>query len=185
MKWADKPFMVQTILSGSAEHVEQWIAQITDAGKQKPMNDVYLSSKKVTQTQTTKLTGKFLQSYHRGKKIYEVNCFSCHGNDGEGLLDMGPPLAKSDWVTGSPDVISKIILKGMEGEITVAGKKYMPKIPMMAFESTMTDEQIADTITYIRNSWGNEASPVNAKSVQQVRGQISNKEDRYQETDLR
>jgi len=185
VKWADKPFLVPTLLSGSAKHVEQWIARIPDSEKQKVMQSAYLLSQEVTQVQPPKMADKYLKSYQRGKKIYEVNCFSCHGADGRGLLDMGPPLAKSDWVTGKPDVIAKIVLKGMQGEITVSGKKYQPKIQMLAFEAIMTDEQIADTVTYIRNSWGNKASPVDDKSVQRVRAEISKRATRYQEAELR
>jgi len=185
VKWAGKPFIVQTILSGSDKHVEQWIARIPDSDEQKVIQTAYLKSKKVTKIQPPKLAAKYLKSYHRGKKIYEINCFACHGKDGLGLLDMGPPLAKSDWVAGSPDTITKIMLKGMEGEITVSGKKYKPKISMMAFEAIMSDEQIADVSTYIRNSWGNNASPVDEKSVQRVRTETSKRATRYQEADLR
>lgn len=183
-KWADKPFLVQTLLSGSAEHLEEWIARIPDSDKQKVIQGAYLKSKKVTKAVPPKLADKHLKNYHRGKKIYEVNCFSCHGKDGLGLLDMGPPLAKSDWVTGDQDTIAKIVLKGMQGEIEVSGKKYQPKISMLAFEAIMTDEQIADVSTYIRNSWGNKASPVDKKSVQRVRGEISKRATQYQEADL-
>lgn len=185
VKWASKPFMVQTILSGSAHHIEQWIARIPDTDEQKAIQVAYQKSKEITKIQPPKMADKHLKSYYRGKKIYEINCFACHGKDGLGLLDMGPPLAKSDWVEGSPDTITKIMLKGMEGEITVSGKKYKPKISMMAFEAIMTDEQIADVSTYIRNSWGNKASPVGEKSVQRVRAETSKWATRYQEADLR
>ena len=88
-------------------------------------------------------------------------------------------------MTGEPDVIAKIILKGMQGEITVSGKKYQPKIPMLAFDAIMTDEQIADCITYIRNSWGNKASPMDAKEVKRIRAEISDRKTHYGEADLR
>jgi mono/diheme cytochrome c family protein len=77
------------------------------------------------------------------------------------------------------------VLKGMQGEIEVSGKKYQPKIPMLAFEAIMTDDQIADVTTYIRNSWGNKASPVDEKSVRRIRGEISKRATHYQEADLR
>ncbi len=184
MKWAGKPFLVPTLLSGSAEHVEEWMARIPDSDQQKVIQGAYLRSKKVNRELPPELQDQYLKSYHRGKKIYLVNCFSCHGKDGRGLLDMGPPLAKSDWVTGPPDVIAKIVLKGMQGEIKVSGKKYQPKIPMLAFEAIMTDEQIADVSTYIRNSWGNKASPVGEESVRRIRGEISKRATHYQESDL-
>lgn len=185
VKWAGKPFIVQTILSGSSKHIEEWIAQIPDSDEQKVIQVAYIKSKKVTEVLPPKLAGNHMESYNRGKKIYEINCFACHGNDGLGLLDMGPPLAKSDWVLGKPDTITKIMLKGMEGEITVSGKKYKPKVAMMAFEAIMSNQQIADVSTYIRNSWGNKASPVDEKSAQRVRAEISKRATRYQEADLR
>jgi cytochrome c2 len=185
MKWASKPFIVTTILSGSADHIEDWIAKIPDSDERKVIQTTYIKSKQVTKVLPTTLTGKHMKSYDRGKEIYEMSCFSCHGKDGLGLLDMGPPLANSDWVSGSPDIISKIILKGMEGEITVSGKKYTPKVSMMPFEAIMTDEQIADVSTYIRNSWDNKASPVDEKSVHRVRAETSKRTTRYQEADLR
>jgi mono/diheme cytochrome c family protein len=88
-------------------------------------------------------------------------------------------------VTGEPEVITKIILKGMQGAIEVSGKKYQPKIPMLAFEAIMNDEQIADVSTYIRNSWGNQASPVDEESVSLIRGETSKRKTHFQESDFR
>ena len=98
---------------------------------------------------------------------------------------MGPPLQKSDWVLGAPEIVAKIILKGMAGEITVSGKTYKPKVPMLPFESLMTDQQIADTITYIRNSWGNKAAPVSADKIQKIRADIKDRKTQYSEKELR
>lgn len=185
LKWADKPFLAPTLLSGSGDQLESWISKIPDSRKQENILQAYERSKKVNRDLPPELQDKYLKSYHRGKKIYLVNCFSCHGKDGRGLLDMGPPLAKSDWVSGDANVITKIILKGMQGPIEVSGKKYQPKIPMLAFEAMMTDEQIADVSTYIRNSWGNKASPVDEKSVSRLRGESSERKTHYQESDFR
>lgn len=185
LKWADKPFLVPTLLSGSGDHFESWISKISDSQKQGDIRQAYERSKKVNRDLPPELQDEYLKSYHRGKKIYLVNCFSCHGKDGRGLLDMGPPLAKSDWVIGDIDIMTKIILKGMQGPIEVSGKKYQPKIPMLAFEAIMTDEQIADVSTFIRNSWGNKASPVGEESVRQIREKISERKAHYQESDFR
>ncbi len=185
LKWGEKPFVIPSILSGSGDHLESWISRISDPGKQGAIRQVYERSKKVNRDLPPELQDDYLKSYLRGKKIYLVNCFSCHGKDGRGLLDMGPPLAKSDWVTGKPEVVSKIILKGMQGAIEVSGKKYQPKIPMLAFEAIMNDEQIADVSTYIRNSWGNQASPVDEESVSLIRGETSKRKTHFQESDFR
>ena len=98
---------------------------------------------------------------------------------------MGPPLHKSDWVNGDAKIITKIILKGMEGEIIVSGKKYKPKIPMLAFEAIMTDKQIADVLTYVRNSWGNKSTSVSEKSVQAIRKNLLKVKKRFQQSDFR
>ena len=184
-KWHEKSFFDKTILSGSGEHIEEWISKLPDSNEKKQIQNLYRSSKKVKSTLAPKLQKEYLASFNRGKKIYLQNCFSCHGKEGRGLLDMGPPLVKSDWVKGSPEIIAKIILKGMVGEITVSGKVYKPKIPMLAFEGIMNDKQIADVMTYIRNNWGNKASAVSENFVKDIRLKTKSVKKQYLESELR
>jgi mono/diheme cytochrome c family protein len=92
------------------------------------------------------------QSIKRGKDIYLANCMSCHMEKGEGLPDVYPPLAKSDYLLKDPKRTIGIVLNGQKGEITVNGKKYDMEMPA---QSVLTDEQIADVINYVTNSWGN------------------------------
>jgi hypothetical protein len=84
---------------------------------------------------------------------------------------IAPPLAGSEWVTGPVSNLIRIQLRGLQGPITVAGKEYnMPG--GMAALSYQTDEQIADVLTYVRNSFGNKASAVKPEQVAALRSEV-------------
>lgn len=104
-----------------------------------------------------------------GKAQYLV-CGACHGQNGEGG-PAAPPLAGSEWVTGPVSNLILIQLRGLIGPIEVAGKVYDFPAGMapMAYQS---DEQIASVLTYIRNSFGNEASAVKPDQVAALRGEV-------------
>ena len=92
------------------------------------------------------------ESIKRGKEVYVLNCQNCHMEDGTGMQDVNPPLAKSDYLKKPVKTLVDIILKGQSGEIVVNGKKYNAMMPAQDY---LTDEQIADVYNYARNSWGN------------------------------
>lgn len=92
------------------------------------------------------------ESIKRGKEVYETSCLNCHMENGEGLPDVNPPLAKADYLKKPADVLIGALLNGQSEEITVNGKKYNAIMPAMEY---MDDEQIADVLNYVRNSWGN------------------------------
>ncbi|QXD26144.1 cytochrome c [Opitutia bacterium ISCC 51] len=125
-----------------------------------------LEAKRVHEARTkgasNNLKGKVLEAYARGKTIYEGKavCMACHGQDDAGLLNLGPPLANSEWVTGDPNRLIQILLHGMEGPIEVAGKTYNPPavMPDLGANPTISNKDLANVVTYIRNAWGNNAS---------------------------
>lgn len=98
---------------------------------------------------------KLNESIKRGKEVYTLFCQNCHMEDGKGTADINPPLAKADYIKKPAKILIDIILKGQSGEVIVNKKKY--NIPMPAQEY-LTDEQIADVLNYVRNSWGNKVS---------------------------
>ncbi len=100
-----------------------------------------------------------------GKAEYLV-CQTCHQENGEGLPNLYPPLAGSEWLNGEPEVPIAIVLHGMQGEITVKGQKFNN---VMAPWASLSDAQIAAILTYERSSWGNTSSAVTAEQVAAVR----------------
>ena len=95
------------------------------------------------------------ESIKRGKEVYTLYCQSCHMEDGKGTPDINPPVAKADYVKKPAKTLIGVVLDGQSGEVVVNGKKYNA---IMAPQPYLTDEQIADVLNYIRNSWGNKIS---------------------------
>ena len=104
-------------------------------------------------------------SMARGKDIYTTQCLSCHQEQGEGLGDIYPPLAKSDYLMADKKRSIQQILNGVYGEIKVNGKTYSGE--MSAFD--LPDQEISDVLNYIRNSWGNKGNAVTVEEVSSAR----------------
>lgn len=94
-------------------------------------------------------------SIKRGKEVYTLFCQSCHMEDGKGMPEVNPPVAKADYLKKPAKILIGIILNGQSGEVVVNGKKYNAIMPAQEY---LTDVQIADVLNYIRNSWGNKIS---------------------------
>ena len=101
-----------------------------------------------------------------GMKLYNTYCRSCHQSDGNGDDNHFPPLSGSEWVQGDKQRLIKIILEGSDGSIQVKGKSYNGIMPKNNF---LPDDQIADILTFIRQSFGNNASAVKTQEVKKVR----------------
>ncbi|MEN9459430.1 MAG: hypothetical protein RL135_2049 [Bacteroidota bacterium] len=92
------------------------------------------------------------KSIANGKIVYTNNCMNCHMEDGKGLSGAFPPLAKSDYLKRPSKDLIAVILKGQSGEIKVNGVVYNGMMPAQDY---LSDEEIADVLNYINNSWGN------------------------------
>ncbi|RBP43610.1 mono/diheme cytochrome c family protein [Roseimicrobium gellanilyticum] len=105
----------------------------------------------------------------KGSEHYQQLCFACHGSDGKGVvtsdgLHLAPPLANSPRVVGSPDALVRIVLHGLMGEVD--GKTYPgAMVPMKAND----DQWVAEVVTYIRNSFGNNAPTITPAEVKTIR----------------
>lgn len=102
-----------------------------------------------------------------GRKIFSTLCSACHQQSGLGIPDRFPPLAGSDFLNGDKARAIKTVLNGRQGEITVNGRKFnnvMPKFPL-------TDDDIANALTYVYNSFGNCGNDVTRDEVKSFRGQ--------------
>jgi mono/diheme cytochrome c family protein/glucose/arabinose dehydrogenase len=97
--------------------------------------------------------------FDTGKDVYENLCQACHQPDGRGLENVAPPLVGSALALGAPDLGIRVLLHGKEGTVGL-----MPPLG-----ATLTDEQIAGSLTFIRRSWGHTASAVDPAAVKKVR----------------
>lgn len=107
-----------------------------------------------------------------GKATYQQVCMSCHQQNGQGLPGAFPPLAGSEWVVGSDERLVRIMLYGLQGPIKVKGVEFnnvmLPTGPGSAFN--LNAQKIAAVATYIRQEWGNQATPVSVDKVNEIRG---------------
>ena len=101
-----------------------------------------------------------------GKAVYTQNCLTCHMADGGGVQDMNPPLSKTTWVLGDKARLIKVVLNGLQDQ-DIDGEPYRNVMPAQA---QLNDQQIADVLTYVRNSFGNKASAVTPAEVKAARG---------------
>ena len=104
----------------------------------------------------------------RGKQVYMQSCFACHLPDGKGMANVFPPLAGSDYLMADRDRAIRIILKGLTGPVTVNGVNYNSAMP----PQPLTDEQVADVMTYVTNTWGNEAPATTVDDVRRVKNEV-------------
>lgn len=105
-------------------------------------------------------------SMTRGKQVYLQVCLACHMATAIGVEGMNPPLIKTKFVLGDKSTLVKIVLNGMTGDLDIDGDTYHG---VMAPHSELTDQQIADVLTYVRNSFGNKASVVTPAQVKTIR----------------
>jgi nitrite reductase (NO-forming) len=104
-------------------------------------------------------------SIARGKEVYISFCLSCHMEDGNGIENTNPPLAKADYLMADKNRAIRQVLKGAKGEMKVNGKIY--NVEMTGFD--LNDEQASDVVNYIRNSWGNKGGAVTPADVKAQR----------------
>jgi len=100
-----------------------------------------------------------------GKELYKAYCESCHKEKGEGVPSSFPPLSKSAMVNGPEKPLLKALLNGLSAQ-QINGIKYEGAMPSFGF---LKNEEIASIATYIRTQFGNQASAVQATTVQSNR----------------
>jgi hypothetical protein len=112
---------------------------------------------------------------------YQTICATCHQAEGQGMPGAFPPLAGSEWMTGNPEVPIQIVLVGLTGPVDVKGTTYNALMPPPA----MTDEQIAEAISYARTHFGNAASTVDVALVRKVRASLAGRTTPFTAAELK
>ncbi|MEO5998261.1 MAG: c-type cytochrome [Chitinophagaceae bacterium] len=105
-----------------------------------------------------------------GEKMYRSYCISCHQADGKGDGNRFPPLNGSEWVNGDNERLINVLLKGVEGPITVKGKSFEGVMPRHDF---MSDAEIAKVLTYIRLNFTNHPVVIHEAEVTATRKKLN------------
>lgn len=124
---------------------------------------------------------KLAKDFPRGAFIFGTLCQTCHGTDGNGVSSLAPPLNNSNWVKGDKNKLIPIVLFGLHGPVEVAGKIYKaPEIngemPGIGQNKDFSDDDIAQVLNYVRNSWSNKAERINAADIQRTRNKFKDRQ---------
>lgn len=103
----------------------------------------------------------------RGRVVYEMLCQACHMPDGGGMGSALPPLAGADYLLEDRVRAARIVLHGLSGPITVNGLGFNAAMP--ALGGMLTDQQVADVLTFVFNSWGNTGPAFSAHQIRNLR----------------
>jgi putative membrane-bound dehydrogenase-like protein len=114
---------------------------------------------KAGETPIVPLSPEERRRFDAGRELYANLCQTCHRPDGRGQDRIAPSLISSALLLADPGIPARILLNGKEGAIGL-----MP--PMGA---TLTDEQVADVLTYARREWGHSGTPVESATISAVR----------------
>jgi len=127
------------------------------------------------------LSGAVTPPPHPGKTIYDALCLTCHQADAKGLPGIYPPLASSDWIAGDPKALIRVVLHGLSGPLQVNGQTYgvIPMPPM-----GLSDQHLAEVLSYVRVSFGNNAAPVTPEQVAAERAASAGRVTPWTATDL-
>ena len=166
MELDGKPDIFTTWQASAPETLAELVAKL---------NDIFVYER-------NEITPEVQARIDAGASFYGAHCSGCHGEEGKGLDGNGPPLSPSNWVNASPKMLAVLVLNGVEGDIMVNGKLYgtdtSPQIqPVMAGfkHAELTDENIADLLTYIRSrEFGNNSDPIDAQVVTDMRALYAN-----------
>ena len=119
-----------------------------------------------------------------GKIIYDTLCLNCHQPEGHGLPGIYPPVSKSDWVSGPPERLIKILLHGLTGQIKVSGGAFIQTTSLPMPPMGLDDQQIADLCQYLRSNFGNDAPAISVETVRKTREDNSTRRTPWTEAEL-
>jgi mono/diheme cytochrome c family protein len=150
-------------IRGAAERVAEGLSSAEQAQREKPAPVI------LTKAQT--------EEYEKGRLTFQI-CAGCHDTAGSGVWHVAPSLVDSHWVSNYPEIAIRIVLCGKEGTPGFPG-------PMPPIGGAFNDEQIADVLTYVRNSWGLHLGSVDVDTVARVRSKVGNRQTPWTDAELR
>lgn len=183
--WLEKEKGLPILAEAEKKPLDEWMVHSHEAAVAH-LNGISVKEK-IEEEIKSNLAGSDLELFNMGKDIFarEGFCITCHQADGKGLSASGfPPILGTNWVLGSEDRLIKLTLKGLLGPIEVLGKEYPGQVPMTPYEGMLNDNEIAAVLTYVRNSFGNQASAIKPDKVKEVRAAVADKTGFYSPEEL-
>jgi mono/diheme cytochrome c family protein/glucose/arabinose dehydrogenase len=179
LRYKNDRYVSDAVISGLSGQEKEFMQQFQKAESDPDTSSVFYRHlkeviKNVKQRKMRSDEERKIEQFANGKQFFETFCQRCHGADGNGIHSLGAPLNGSPWVTGDKQTLISIVLFGLTGPIKIGGKVYKPpevaaEMPSFRQNAALSNNYVAQILSYIRNAWTNEASPVNAKDVERAR----------------
>ncbi len=180
--WYDKPEALEVVSIAKSKGTDVWTEKVYPAAEARLKGESGGGEAEPKVKVPAHLDANAKKSFIAGHEIYlrEGHCGTCHQPDGKGLDPAFPPLHDSIYVHGSSERLIKLTLHGLMGPMEVNGKSYNGQVPMTPFGGMLNDKEIADVLTYVRNSFNNNASVITPEEVKKVREATKGQQGFYQ-----
>lgn len=191
-KYSNNPYVSSAIVSNLAYKEEAFadmIAKVvpdTNLVINKQLKNVIAGIRSASKNRDP---GLLTREFPKGSALFASSCQTCHGADGNGVSSLAPPLNKSEWVIGNKDKLISIVLYGLTGPVKINGHVYeAPEIsadmPGIAHSDEISDDDVAQVLSFIRGSWQNNAGKVSIDEVSKVRKRFKGREKAFTVAEL-
>ena len=185
----DNPFVASAIVSNLEDRESEFLEQIPTDKETALVRQLKGAVESLNREKLAHNQVALAARYPQGAEMFNTLCQTCHGADGNGVKSLAPPLNQSEWVNGNKDVLISIVLYGLTGPVKVNNYVYQaPEInadmPGIGFDPSITNEQIAQLLSYIRASWQNESGEITPADVENVRRKFSGRDKAFTVNEL-
>jgi mono/diheme cytochrome c family protein/glucose/arabinose dehydrogenase len=186
-KYPNNPYVSGSVVSNLAYGEELFAAKIAGF---LPDTNLLINKKlrniitRVSSRQKSRDPLLLSKEFPKGAALFASSCQTCHAADGNGISSLAPPLNKSEWVAGNKEKLISIVLYGLTGPVKVNGHVYeSPEIsadmPGIAHSDEISDDDVAQVLSFIRGSWQNNADKVSIDEVAKVRKRYTGREKAF------
>lgn len=185
------PILCEALISGIRGEEEEWLKISRERWPKDSLTKLLeevLENKKDQDIQAPQLPSQKTHDVRTaGMAIYQQHCSACHGMDGRGKEQLAPPLLNSEYVGGSKDQLILLLLNGMKGPLTVNGKRYEMNAVMPGLKDNpeISDQDIADLIIFLRNSFSFSSTYVPKQQVTKWRSFSEDRMEPFTEDELK
>jgi mono/diheme cytochrome c family protein/glucose/arabinose dehydrogenase len=187
----NSPFVAAAVISSLKNQEEKFLKQVSILIRDKSVIREQLTTviEDINSAKLNRNTANLAREFPKGTALYNSSCQTCHGADGNGITSLAPPLNQSEWVTGSKENLISIVLFGLTGPIEVNGHLYQsPELnidmPGIGYSKSISNQQIAELLSYIRKSWRNNADVITAEEVEKIRIKLKGREKAFTAEEL-
>lgn len=186
-KYPDNAYVASAVLSNLAYREEMFAAEVlalipdTNLAVNRQLKSLVGRIKSARKNQDPLL---LVKEFPKGAALFASSCQTCHAADGNGIKSLAPPLNKSEWVTGNKEKLISIVLYGLTGPVKINGYVYeAPEIsadmPGIAHSEEISDEDVAQVLSFIRGSWQNDGSKISRDEVTKVRQRLKGRQKAF------